>query len=440
LRARKSAFRTTDRANPPAITFFGLHFIAIGYLLLNFEFARISELFGPIFGRIDDEITTIARRIDLSRGTEEAIESLIFALAISGPLLILAWIGRLIAKKWAAKVPRKRFLALIGLISLSFAGIALAIVATTRPFRDRNHQVELVFRVVDQNSRKPLEGVHLAIVNPFEVFDPDAPSDNATTTRSGLDGLARLTCSFEAEGERNAFHSIGTFSPWGRWLELSATGYQTVRIPLTNVLGPEVDVDQIKLPEVTLIPGKTPEDAFQDVAKTYHTNFGMGGASFRIQNDGRFTFDASSCTSSYSEYGSLKRVGDEIELQSIPRPGTEPFWMMTFRYRIIQWGDCRYLSRTDNSEIRRFCQGGLRPFGRRMPGESYGGYVRSGDEKKKPVGWPSLPLGAWVDFVAYQVGFDPNKSRVQNALTTIGVLMSRIKRVSRDSADLNSLF
>jgi hypothetical protein len=429
------AASTSGKSRPPAITFFGLHFLAIGYLFFNFVYGRSGQEESFLDSYFDVVLNWWANSPEkyLPEFLQQIVNSPIFddvsiAVLISGPLLVFAWIGRLIAWRFASKLSRKWFLATVGLISLGFAGIDLAIVTTPRKFED-SRQADLIFRVVDKSTGQPLEGARVTISNPFE---DRSPVESASSV-AGPDGLARLSDRFDAYGERNVFQEIGAFSTWGRWLEISANGYQTARIPLTDVLGPEVDLDHIRLGTISLVPGQTPEDTFKDLAGSYHsTTNHIAGYRFEIQPDGRFIFSSSSCTSSASEYGFLKRSGAEIELLPIPRPGMEPFWLMAFKFQIIQWGDCRYFS----FRFHKFCKGALTPYRERRAGDAYDTCIRSDDDQKIPTGFPSLPIGAWAEFLTYELGVDPEKCVARNAIgvarNAIGSIRFQVRRFQRE--------
>ena len=100
---------------------------------------------------------------------------------------------------------------------------------------------------------------------------------------------------------------MGVFSPWGRWLEVCALNYQTVRIALSEVVGPHTDLDRPRIRKVGLTPGRTSEGSFNDIAGIYDPGRTVLGAwSFEILRDGRFTFFAANCTDPYfQEYGYL---------------------------------------------------------------------------------------------------------------------------------------
>ena len=237
---------------------------------------------------------------------------LIYGAFLSGPALLLSWIGGLLTRRCVATLPRRRFRAMTCLVSLGFAGVALAIAVTPQPFV-HEQDVDLDFRIVDKDSGQPIRAAFLRITDPFN------PTSLPPVAFTGADGCAELTGCFRASGQRNAFRTMGDFSPWGRWLEVWAPDYQTVRIPLPEVLGPHTDLERPCLQKVGLTPGRTPEDSLNDIAGIYdYGDTVIGVWSFEILRDGRFTYFAKSCSSPYfQEYGYLKRHDGEIQLISI---------------------------------------------------------------------------------------------------------------------------
>ena len=118
---------------------------------------------------------------------------------------------------------------------------------------------------------------------------------------------------------------MGVFSPWGRWLEISAVDYQTVRIPLPEVMGPHTDLESSRVRKVGLTQGQTPENSFRDIAGSYQTalNAAFEDCGFEIEPDGRFAWSVWGNSSRPQEYGYLKQNEGEIELVPIPHPGKE---------------------------------------------------------------------------------------------------------------------
>jgi hypothetical protein len=173
---------------------------------------------------------------------------LIASVFISGPLLLLTWIGQMLAKRCAATLPRYRLRIMTSLVSLAFACVALAICATPQSFA-KERDVHLSFDIVDKDSGGPLSAAFLRITDPF---DRTSSPPRALT---GLDGHLQVLTRVEAVGEGNAFRSMGEFSSWGRWLEISAMNYQTAHIPLSAVLGPRPDLENPRARAIRLTKG-----------------------------------------------------------------------------------------------------------------------------------------------------------------------------------------
>ena len=227
-----------------------------------------------------------------------------------------------------------------------------------------------------------------------------------------------MTSEFDARGQRNAFQTMGVFSPWGRWLEVSASGYQTVCAPLPEVLGPHVDLGHPGLGKVALVRGKTPEYPFREIAGIYSVQLGMGGSAFVIEPDGRFAWSASGCTSHDQAYGRLKIHHGEIELVPIRHPGEETHPLMTWKYRPTAWGDRMYLSGRDYRELRELCRRALMP---NRQASSYSSWIfsRRSDGDKPHVGLPRLPLYVWLRFFLDELSLTNEKSSVRLALESL---------------------
>ncbi len=321
-------------SSPAGTTFFSLHFLAL---------ACVAAIFMPDAIEIEQAADFIPESWlealgEWARSFPDAmLECVILGIWFSGPPLLLSWIGGLLARRCAATMTARRFRALAGMISFGFASIALSIWVTPRPFAD-DQDVDLDFRIVDNDSKQAISAASLRLINPFDRFSTP-PSD-----LSDADGRTRMTARLPGRGERIAFMQFGDFSPWGRWLEVCAANYQTLRLPLPHVLGRHVVLGETHLQTVALTSGKTPEDAFRHIAGSYSTRGGFGGSSFRIEPDGRFSWNSWGCRPPFhQEYGSLKRNQDSFQLEPIPHPGEETYPLVKGNFRTIQWGECAIL-------------------------------------------------------------------------------------------------
>jgi len=390
----------------PGLVYFGLHFLLLGvlvdrYLPETFDGARAAlecaqeyaaGRWARVFGDPGGTVPWVA------------FDSLMLGAVVSGPPLLLAGVGGALARHSAATLPRRRFLALAGLVEFGFAAAALAVCLTPTPFEDEQ-EVALDFRVVDESSGRPVAAAFVCVTDPFSL-DPAATPPRALTDR---DGRARLTGRFVVRGDRNAFRALGHFSPWGRWLEVSAAGRRTRRVPLPDVLGASVDPDRPVLRTIALTPGATRDAPFRDLAGVYQGVDGWsGGQRIAIEPDGRFALSAWGCVPpDFQEYGYLKRHGEEIELLPIPHPGRadeplddEP--LTTLRYRAVPWGDRLYLLFVaDPAELRDLCRAALTPNRPSTPSEPCGPFLlRHPHRAGPPTGLPRLPLAAWASFLA----------------------------------------
>ena len=109
----------------------------------------------------------------------------------------------------------------------------MAIMLTPIEFAEER-DIALDFQVVDKASGQPITGGFVRI---SDTFDDEWA---IPMTFGGPDGRARLSGRFRAFGERNVFRIMAEFSPWGRWLEISAPNYQTLRVTLPEVVGAEL--------------------------------------------------------------------------------------------------------------------------------------------------------------------------------------------------------
>ena len=191
--------------------------------------------------------------------------------------------------------------------------------------------------------------------------------------------MRALAGRFEASGQSNAFCVMAMFSSWGRWLEVSAGGYRTVRTPLPQVIGPLVDLDCRAPGRVGLIKGSTPPDPYCHISGTYARREGMGGTAFRLLPDGRFTWSSGGCRSNYDEYGTFKFQGDRIRFTTVPYPGEETHFLLTYEYMIVAWGDRTYLAVADDRNLVSFCRVALPRKSRRFASSLEAAYLRRSD-------------------------------------------------------------
>jgi len=318
----------------------------------------------------------------------------------------------MLARWCAATLPRDRFRALTCLVSLDFTGVGLAIAVTPRPF-EVEQDVDLDFQIVDQASGQPIGAAFLRMTDPFnsKMIPPNA--------FTGADGRAELTGRFRASGQRNAFQTMGVFSPWGRWLEVSAPDYQTVRIPLPEVMGPHIDLERRRLRTVSLTAGRTPEGSLDDIAGIYdYGSNALGAWRLEILGDGRFAWFAAGCSGPYlQEYGYLKRNDGEIQLVPIPHPGKESG--MTSKFKVIEWGSRMYLSTTDDHDLQSFCREALIPNHLTNSTETYRGCLRVSDREKPRIGLPRLPAKVWVKFLLDEMSLRNEEGSLRLALKSL---------------------
>jgi hypothetical protein len=300
----------------------------------------------------------------------------------------------------------------------------LAVCLTPRPFQEEQ-EVALEFQVVDDVSGLPLESALVSITDPFSREPAPVP----VRAQTDHEGRARLTDRFIVDGERNAFQTLGTFSPWGRWLEISATSHCTRRVPLTEVVGPFVDPTRPEHGRVALTRGDTQAAAFRDLAGIYTDGRqGFGGSWFAIEPDGRFAWCSWGCVYQSEEYGYLKWHGKTIEMVLVPHPGRDTDPEFTARYWTIEWGARLYLCMANQHGLREFCRAALTPSRSTSSWYFRGSYFRESDRDKPRTGLPRLPMELWVRFLIDEMSLHDEESTLRRALDS---LLPKVARSGR---------
>jgi hypothetical protein len=410
----RSSRRGGESVSPPALTYFCIHLLALGFLFGVFMPGPFEDYRGITIDPTSN--FAILNGPDSLRYTDGfpsiALDATLVAVFCSGPILILAGLGRLLARRYAAKVSRRRFRLMAALVSTGFAAAALAIVVAPQPFGRDDGAVVLSFRIIDQDSNQPIRSAFVRLTDPFE---PDALPPRALTD---ADGRVQLAARLPIDGKSNVLRTMGVVYTWGRWLEVSAPGYRAVCLALPEVLTPSIDVETPVTGQVVLAKGQTPGPVFRDVAGSYLMPNGFTSTSVEIGPDGRFAWEWSGCTGHIREYGRLKRVGEEIELVALAHPGREVEHEMALRYRTIPWRDQLYLSSTEQADLQRFCRAALAPL--------YPRYLRNPHlpAREAPlvtpqVGPPRLPAMVWVRFALGEVDLRNEDSGLRLALQSL---------------------
>jgi hypothetical protein len=386
------------RLTPPGFTYFSVHLVALGCftaLVMPGVFEKYREYLQPSLNFMEN----IWSHFLTEKTNHDSWLFLMYVMLgvfLSGPLLLISWIGGMVARRYAVSLPRRRIVGLTVLVSLGFAATALAVAMTPQPFREYHDEVNLDFQIVDKESGEPIGASFLLVTR---AFRPDLqPASSALT---GPDGRARLALELLTVGERNSFRTMGTIETWGQWLEISAPGFQTRRTSLSEVLGSSMDLEHPRLGRVALARGKATEDSFRDIAGKY--------GNFRIERDGRFTYHRSGvCLNvrSREEFGYVSRMGDEFVLHPIPEPGREADSSMRKTYRLIQWSEHLYFCSTDDLTLQRVCRAGL-------PN------LRDSDREKPLTGWPRLPLKVWVKFAIDELTLRSEENSLKMALQSL---------------------
>jgi hypothetical protein len=327
-------------------------------------------------------------------------------------LLLGTWIGRRLARTCAANPPRWRFRVLGCLVSLGFTAAGLAIAFSPQPFVGEV-EVEINLRVVDRNSSQAVAAAFVNLCDAFAeipgaFFSRELAPSCALTDRQGR---ARLVSRFIAEAEHNAFQTMGGFSPWGRWLEVSAAGYKTVRMPLSEVIGFHGELGRPYVRTIALDRGTTPKDPCADICGIYtwgSTDPLVLIVTLEIRSDGRFAWTCADHHWPFAEYGTVKRRNRDIELLPVWNPDAKHPHGRPWMLQTIEWGDRPYLSDTDEYSVHEFCRAALFPNEwSRTRLESYPGYLRRADLRRRQFGLPKLPARVWLTFLL-------NKLRVRD--------------------------
>jgi hypothetical protein len=418
---RSSEGESESTATWRGIVFFSLHFLALGAIIgLFLSGVTESRVHSPE-ERIDPDSLWSRLEVFYSGKGGEAwrlFEILIVGFVFSGPFLLLSWIGGGLSRRCASTLPRRRFRVLTALVSLGFAMVALAIGLTPRSF-DEEKSVPLDFLVVDKDTGRPIASAFVRMVDPIPRGFGSEPIPLCDFTSA--EGDASLTDSFVAVGQSNAFRTMGLFSPWGRWLEVSADRYQTLRVPLVDVVDPVADLENPPPARVELVKGRTARNSCDDLAGTYRSAFtGFGGSTFEIQPDGRFLWYSSGCMGIYGgEFGYVKRDKGEIELVIIPHPGHEPSWDRTTRWCVVEWDGHRYLSTTSQDELQMFCRTVLTPSHGLSCGYHHPGYLLMTDCEKRPTGFPRLSAKVWLGFLLDEIRLHNEDGLLRGVLVSL---------------------
>jgi hypothetical protein len=424
MRWSRGASRSGPRPIVAGKTYFSLHLLALAYIAWQFmpeSIERYLRLFEPVILCISNAWSTVFEPQG-SVSPRIVLHCVAHVVLLSGPLVFASWIGQRLATYCATKLPRSRFRAVTCLVSSAFVALALTIAFSPQPFAEEQ-MFAIDVDVIDRESGRPITSAFVNLTDAFSslgrwIFDePLVPSRAFTDQR----GRARLTSRFKANGERNAFGCVGFFSPWGRWLEISAAGYRTARIPLPEVIGQFGEIGLPCVGRVALQPGDDLERPCHEIAGHYlEASAGFGSREIEITRDGRFSFRESSCTYDWYEYGTVSRRGAEIELRPVRNLGQQFNAAVQLKYRLVEWGEQVYLSGTDDRDLMEFCRAAVAAF---VPVQTsyvvYPGYLRISSGSQARSGVPRLPARVWVKFLLDQLSPRNTDSIARLALETL---------------------
>jgi hypothetical protein len=409
--------RAADPRSPlSGVTFFSLHFLMLGGFVSLLRPDSI-DFADDLLRDIQDYAENIWEAVfgePAWKGAGFILHYLVPCAVLSGPFLLLSWVGQLLATRCAETVPRQRFRVVTGLVSFGFASVALAIGLTPHPF-GHSQEVALDFQVVEKGSGLPIVDASIRMSDPFRV----GRIPNSTSASTDASGRARLLERYFVSGERNAFRTVESFQTvtvWGRWLEISAANHRTVRMSLTKALVPSIHPARPTVGRIVLERGQTDASSFQDLAGTYQELKDV--SFFQVEPDGRFAWYVLGwhLTPGYRPYGYLRRHGREIELDPIPDPRGEMQAAMPHEYRAIEWRHRLYVCADDTHVLRRFCRIALIPERLLQPHDMDGIYLRESDRNKPQTGLPRLPLEVWARCLASELSLDDEESGLRLAL------------------------
>ena len=422
--ARRAKQRWTPRPGAIGGLFLSLQSLALcGFVIfimpdkIDWYLEFLSRLSAPV----EEYLSAVVDEDPNSTILALALNYVCLGSAISGPLLLCTWIGRMLAARSAVNLSSARFRLMGYLVSLGFAMVILAIALTPQRFQEQQ-DVRLDFQVTDSDSGRPVGAAFLRITDAF--LREHCVSPRALT---GSDGHAHLRSPFWVVGERNAFRILGgSFSPEFSWLEISAPHYPRKCIPLSDVMGTDVDLDRLRHFRVAIKKRKKREILFQDIAGEYRSrSTGLGTCTLILQPDGRFTWSRVNLShgSSYkplAEWGHTRRSKGELMFLPIKNPRRETDPLMHLKYRMIDWGDQAWLSSTELESLYHLCRAALFPRFRGKYGEMPGlNLQRTSDGGKPLVSLPRLPARVWIGFFLEELNLKNKESVLSSTLASL---------------------
>ncbi len=419
------------RRRPPGFTFLAIHILALVGLIGLFrpDLLREDSIYLNVLAMGLLKLVLKVQRFTSANyyyqyrlQIQAGLQILTHVAALSLVPAIVGALGGWAARRSARGLPRWRFRAVAAGVSLVFVGAFVAALTVPRPFEEEV-DVPLVFRVLDEVSGRPIPGAFVAVTDAFRK----EPGPGPARALVGEDGRATVADRFLVTGEQNAFWALGDFETWGRWLEVSAPGYRTVRLPLKDGLGGTADFVPTRRWDVPLARGVTPEGPFRDFAGTYRPATWSPSDRredwLRIEPDGRYALSEEDHVGWKWFHGRLESDGDEVHFiafnsplwrrsllrsfryrtwRSSPRSSRYgPSWRSSprsSRYRWITWGDRRYLCPVQDEALSELCWIALTPESQPIE-EPWFLLTRPLDRSRPREGRPRIPASIWARFV-----------------------------------------
>ena len=184
------------------------------------------------------------------------------------------------------------------------------------PFGE-DQDVALEFRVVEQGTGRPIQAASVRIADALEVRHGEEEPNEVTDQ----DGIAGFLGRFPAEGVRNAFRTLGSFSPYGRWLESTRADRRALRSRSAPLSGWKWTWKVKGAIRATTRPGEATAGPFEDVAGDYspaRPNVYFCGRLW-LEPDGRFACPVNG-GHTLPVYGFLRATGRSSNPSSAASP------------------------------------------------------------------------------------------------------------------------
>jgi hypothetical protein len=227
------------------------------------------------------------------------------------------------------------------------AVIALVIVGVSLLCPARRHvahsAIELRFRVVDAADRRRIGRARILVDNIHLAQE----LGEASEVETAADGRASITHRFLALVERRGVVTSGHVSFQGPWIQVSAEGYETLGLPLSDIVGPRRRLFFFTTPPESVIKlrrGRIEGIDLADLAGDYSYGTGYINHRLGLTRAGRYHYRYGTHTGFDAESEGRYAVADGV-IRLIPERSSSPDTLEpTWRTLVpIRWGDRLYL-------------------------------------------------------------------------------------------------